>query len=402
MESSKKLYLKALDEYNKGYINRAIELCNESLSININNSPAINLKGLLLYLKGDLNGAKALWKINIDLNKDSISKRYLEDSLEDDIRNNLFKNASKLIKEGKIDNAIIELNKCAESDFNYINVNNYLSLCYINKEEYSKSKIHIYKVLKLDKKNRLAIQNNKKLYLIGKTKNFKEKKTLVPLASSICLVILIVVSIGIAKHKTLSNKTKSVDVNLTKEKKVSSNNKSNNTNNNKIKYDNIKDYISKKDYEKLYSELNEVDVNKINIDEKFLYNQAKELLENEGVEYFYKTGTNYLDKKDYKKAKDFLTKSYTFGKKTWVYPHNIYMLGLCNKEMGNIEEAIKYYKIYDTDFKHNTYSDIVLYNLAILYKNIDINNSKIYGQKLRDSYPDSMYNNSNIKNILNR
>lgn len=105
MESSKKLYLKALDEYNKGYINRAIELCNESLSININNSPAINLKGLLLYLKGDLNGAKALWKINIDLNKDSISKRYLEDSLEDDIRNNLFKNASKLIKEGKIDNA---------------------------------------------------------------------------------------------------------------------------------------------------------------------------------------------------------------------------------------------------------------------------------------------------------
>ncbi|MCG4572005.1 hypothetical protein L0P52_07130, partial [Clostridium cochlearium] len=193
MQSSKKLYLKALNEYNNGYINKALELCEESISINMNNSAAINLKGLLLYLKGNLKEAKALWKMNIHINKDSVSEKYLQDSLEDSIRDNLIKDALKLIEEEKIDKAIILLNKCAESDFNYINVNNYFSLCYISKGEYSKAKIYIDKVLKLDKKNKLAIENSKKLYSLGKIKNNNNKWILSLI--SIIFTVLIVVSI---------------------------------------------------------------------------------------------------------------------------------------------------------------------------------------------------------------
>ncbi|AAO37014.1 hypothetical protein DP149_11170 [Clostridium tetani] len=417
MKSSKKLYLKALNEYNKGYIDRALQSCEESISINMNNSAAINLKGLLLYLKGDLKGAKALWQMNIHVNKDSVSKKYLQDSSEDNIRNNLFESALELIKEGKINNAITTLNKCRESDFNYIDVNNYLSICYISKEEYSKAKIHIDKVLGLDKKNKLAIQNNKKLYSLGKIKNPNNKKLIISLVSGICVISLIVISIGTIKNKGFFKKAKSTSVNLNKEnnkkdivekkktkedKNLNNINKVNENKDNKLKDNELKDYISKKDYEKIYIELNKVDVNKISINEKFLYNQGKELLEKEGVEYFYNKGISYLEKKEYKKSNEYLIKSYNFGKKTWVYPHNIYMLGLCNEGLGNIEEAIKYYEIYDNNFKNNSYSDAVLYNLSILYKNIDINNSKIYGKKLIDNYPNSIYNNSNIRNILNK
>ena len=54
MDKSQKIYNKALDKYNKGYIGKSMELCDESISISIKNGAAINLKGLLLYLKGDL------------------------------------------------------------------------------------------------------------------------------------------------------------------------------------------------------------------------------------------------------------------------------------------------------------------------------------------------------------
>ena len=55
MDKSQKKYIKALDNYNNGYIDKAIKLCEESISINIKNSAAINLKGLLYYLNGDLD-----------------------------------------------------------------------------------------------------------------------------------------------------------------------------------------------------------------------------------------------------------------------------------------------------------------------------------------------------------
>src|SRR3712207_9370980 len=83
MIKSKKIYAKAIDKYSLGYINDALRLCEESISMDVNNAPAINLKGLLYYLKGDLTSAQNLWKMNLKLNKDKISEKYLKDSKED-------------------------------------------------------------------------------------------------------------------------------------------------------------------------------------------------------------------------------------------------------------------------------------------------------------------------------
>ena len=53
-----KTYLKAVEYYDKGELDKAIKLCDECISQNLKNGSALNLKGLILYSKGDLEGAR--------------------------------------------------------------------------------------------------------------------------------------------------------------------------------------------------------------------------------------------------------------------------------------------------------------------------------------------------------
>src|SRR3712207_7014744 len=78
MIKSKKIYAKAIDKYSLGYINDALRLCEESISMDVNNAPAINLKGLLYYLKGDLTSAQNLWKMRSEEHTSELqSRQYL-------------------------------------------------------------------------------------------------------------------------------------------------------------------------------------------------------------------------------------------------------------------------------------------------------------------------------------
>lgn len=200
MNKSKKIYIRALDKYNNGYIDKAIELCEESISIDIKNAPSINLKGLLCYLKGDLDGAQRLWKMNKQMNKDAISERYLEDTKLDTERLKLYKVSLEFIRELKIQEALNLLQKCAESDFNYINVNSNLALCYIKEGQYDKAVKYIEKVFSVDKQNTMAKEIRKKLQSYGIIKN---KSIFKKIASTIiiivCLITFIISSLFIIK-----------------------------------------------------------------------------------------------------------------------------------------------------------------------------------------------------------
>lgn len=173
MNKSQKIYSRALNKYNNGYIDSAIKLCEESISIDIKNKSSINLKGLLLYLKGDLDKAQKLWKMNYQVNEDEVAQKYLESSKKDNEKIQFYKEALILIEKFKIDEALVLLEKCAESDFNYINVNNYSALCYMKKGQYARALEKINNVLKLDVKNVEAKENIKLLKninIIGKKK----------------------------------------------------------------------------------------------------------------------------------------------------------------------------------------------------------------------------------------
>ena len=126
MDKSGKIYVKAMNKYNDGYIDKALALCEKSISLNITNAAALNLKGILYYLKGDLESAKKMWNINYKRNNDEVSKKYLRDSIKDKEKLQLYVNALELIKQFNISGALEILKQCENSHFNFINVNNHI------------------------------------------------------------------------------------------------------------------------------------------------------------------------------------------------------------------------------------------------------------------------------------
>lgn len=437
MDKSQKKYIKALDQYNNGYIDKSIKLCEESISINIKNSAAINLKGLLYYLNGDLDNSQKLWKMNYQINNDNVSQRYLSDSKDDSERQRLYKIALSFINELKINEALDTLKKCAESDYNCINVNNCISLCYLNKGEYNKAFEHIDKVLKIDKNNAIAKENIKMLKKYGYN-NFKiDVKKVLPALFVILVIVILGVSIRYVKvnklftinkqtqDKYVSYFTKSIKSIFTKktpnavkdEKKEINKTQDNKAQNTKVKEntenktkveaevfpaDNIKGYIQNKNFDNLYEEYTKwKDKKDISDEDKRVILQAGELLKSEGVDYFYNKGCVSLNNKNYSEAKATLSKAYALDVHSELYPHVVYMFATSCELSGDAENAVKYYLQYDNSFDGGVYEDTVLYKLVILNKDSNKSISKKYAQKLINGYPKSIYNNSIVNELAN-
>ncbi|MHC6178418.1 tetratricopeptide repeat protein [Clostridium sp. JNZ X4-2] len=398
MNRSQKIYNKALNKYNDGYIKKSMELCDESISINIKNRAAINLKGLLLYLKGNLQGARELWNMNHEVNNDEVAEKYLEGSKKDDVRFNLYKEALTLIRELKINEALVLLERCAESDFNYIEVNNYSALCYIKKGNYNKALEKINNVFEVDLHNAKAKKNMrflKDVNVIKKGSNVK-RATFVSLAVIFAIALIIGVYKGIINHKNdFVNKNQAV--------KVVKHKNNGNLDNNKDVFNekDMKKYIQNKDYDSMYLQVNKWKDKKLNSYDGEVLSRASQVLYGEGCLYFYNLGSKYLNSGDYSNAISYFNKAYEFGSKSDLYPHIIYFLANSIDLSGDLKSAAKYYSQYDENFSDGNYEETVLYRLAIIYKGMDVSTSKNYAEKLVNKYPVSIYNNSIINSIIN-
>lgn len=419
-------YMKAVKFYEEGNIEKAIQKCDEAISNNLRNSAAINLKGLLLYLKGDLNGAVTTWKINSDYNDDKIAKNYIFDSKSDTEKINMYKRGELLLKSLAIDEALIVLNKCAESDFNAIKVNLSLALCYQKKGDYNRSAVYVSKVLGIDKYNKTARSLAKEIESTSGVKlEATRKNNLEILVASIALIIIVIAgTFGVYKTVYSSSSTEEsvqaseadnlVNNDISKEdsKESIENNESEENvkneeeqkgeNSNKIlvNYDELNNNIESKDYEAIYSKLKNINPSNLEGKQKTIYYKAKELLENDGVVYFYKQGTELFNKGDIEKAKEEFQKGYDYGKNNYLYQHILFFNAAADEKLQNTEDAIKEYEEYYRDFKNETYIAETTYKLALLYKNIDIDKSVSYAREVREKYSDSMYNNDVISNLL--
>ncbi|MFL0196128.1 tetratricopeptide repeat protein [Clostridium sp. WILCCON 0269] len=417
MNKSQKIYNKALNKYNNGYIDYAIKLCEESISLDIKNKASINLKGLLLYLKGDLDKAQKLWKMNYQINEDEVAQKYLESLKKDHEKIKFYKEALILTEQFKIDEALVLLEKCAESDFNYINVNNYSAVCYIKKGQYARALERIQNVLKVDIKNIEAKENMRLLEnmnIIGKKSNIKKICYISLTGLLVVIFIFLVFNIshkGTVSIKSFFNaeniKTKGLNSQNTKKKAGNINEK---INQNKENYEKLKEtfpsadiqnYIKNKDYDSIYVQVIKWRNKKLEASEESLLSQASQLLNVEGCAYFYKLGCNYLNNKDYNDARTYLTKAYEFGMENELYPHIVYMLGASFDFSGDSKSTIKYYTEYDQKFSSGSYEETVLYRLALIYKDLDMTASKNYAKRLVETYPESIYNNSQINNLMN-
>ncbi|GLC29754.1 tetratricopeptide repeat protein [Clostridium omnivorum] len=429
MNKSTKQYKKALDYYNDGKLDKALKLCELSISENIKNTSAINLKGLLFYLKGELDNAQSLWKMNGQINNDLVSKKYYEDSLKDEKRRKLYYDALVLIKELKMREALNLLKVCDESDFNCINVNNYMALCYIKLGEYSAASACISKVLKLDVNNVEAKEYRKMLIDYGIVKKQRNFKAISVLVAVLCIAIFSIITIKTKAYKNYGF------LSYISKPKIAQNNKQGSTNNNaaakneiqqqntevqqpqkqetkngeiqkqaaeKFPSEDVKKQIEAKNYDALYDLVSKWQDKNLSINDKTMIAKAREILVSDGTEYFYGTGSKALSSKDYSKSKDYLLKAYSVGGGSYLNPHIIYMLAASYENLEDIENALKYYSEYNSKFSKGDYAETVLYKLALLNKNVDMNKAKAYAETLVNTYPNSMYNNTIIKDIISK
>lgn len=372
-----KIYNKAMDYYQKGELDKAINKCEEGISINLKSSNLLNLKGLLLYLKGDLSEAITVWKINSDYNNDDIAKIYIKDSKKDDEKLKLYQWVEKDIKDLRIDDALLKLNKCAESDFNSINVNTSFAICYLRKGNYILAKEYNEKALKINSKNKVAIE------IRNQIKNFEEnpvekfKGNIVKVVVAVAIIGIItttlIIFIGRINNKVV------VDDKIEKHPEQE---------------EIIQDLIIEENIDKSN-----------NIEEKVEKEEKKEgptepLLSDEQMKDAYIKGSDYFNSKEYDKAIEILSKAYKNSTDMYLKDDMLFFLASSYDKSNLKNDAIKYYEEYVKNYSSENYIIEVYYNLALNYKDNDINKSKEYARIIKDKYSDSMYNNSNIETIL--
>ena len=370
-------YDKALKSYHKGELNKALKYCEDGISKNLKNNSLLNLKGLILYLKGDLEEAITVWRINKDFNDDDMAKTYIKDAKNDGVRKQEFKKARELIKDLHINDAIEALNVCKESDFNSIQVNNLLALCEFKKGEYNKSREYIGKSLSIDKYNTNAIDIRKQL------DKFTERKN----NSLVALIILLIVCItGISVIKVVNYKNK-------ENKLVEGNVVNNNTQGTVIDYlsKDSSDEVSKK--EEIVKENN----NEIEEDEDI---EEEVAITPEEIEKAYINASTYFSDGNYKTVIDSLEKVNKGLFEHYLNDDIVFLIGSAYEELEDVNNFIKYFEEYISLYENGNYIEEVYYKLALQYKDINKNKSREYANKLIDNYPESIYNNVNIDSIL--
>lgn len=420
-----KKYIMATKFYQNGEIDKALKKCEESIAEDLKNSAALNLKGLLLYLKGDLKGAVATWKINADFNDDDIAKNYIEDSKRDKDKIKLYKEAEVLLTRLSINEAEKKLNMCKESDFNAIKVNLALSVCYLRKGDYENAGVSLTKALLIDKNNpqgkKIAKEFEKysdsKLEILKST----SENTMKVLKGLVCAVAIFVVLFGGYKiiHKFINSNDTDVlstnnnenenlisnEENIEREQEEVTNSKNNEDengdNNIKVDVEKIQSCIDSKNYDELYNLVNKLNINELSGKEQAVTKIAQELLIKEGCEYFYNSAMKYYNTKDYDNALIQIEKAYKYSQTTYLASEILFFDGAINDKKGNNNQAIKLYEEYYNKYKNGDYIGEVLYGLAMLYKSEDLSKAKMYANELNNNHSESMYNNENIKSLLN-
>lgn len=369
------LHNKAMDYYKNGKLDKALECCETGISRDLKNSNLLNLKGLLLYLRGDLQEAIAVWKINKEFNNDDMSKVYIDDSKNDNQKIDLFHKAQMDIKEFRVDEAIIKLKECAASDFNSIKVNNALAISYLRKGEYETAKIYVEKSLKIDKYNKGTLLVKAEIENFLKSPKDDFIKGIIKIALGILIITL---SIGAVYIIKLNNNNKVVleENNPTDSNEIL-------INDNQEGDTTVEDVTETNEEEKIDDIIPEVtNITQEELQEKYI--QASELFEEEKytdvINLLQGVVNNSLD--------------------IYLNEHVLFLLSTSYQYSNDINNSNKYYEEYSQKYINGSYIEEVCYKLALNYKDSNLEKSKEYAVIIKDNYPKSIYNNSVIDEII--
>lgn len=377
---SYKRYNNALDLAYKDYITSAINMVNKALEINPKDIDILNLRGLLKLLKCDFAKAFESFYTALCYENNHISRKYVNLISSEDFKTFLgrYNHSIRFINEEMNYESIHILENIVEEEPQLIEPYVILSLLYDKLGNVKKREGYLDRLKEIDKDNPVFEKEEEKQEDTSKKeeeKRVKKKKNSLPYIVLACIVIAMGVYFIQSKKRieTLNNQISKKDEKLTEtDKKLGETNKELEKTNKEL------DEAKNKEPEKEITVANEED----------LYYEALDLKKN----------------KEYEKAIDSFKSIVSSGKTKKYISESIYQLAITNKALGNKDEAIKYYKKYiNTYTKNDQYYDDSYYELGMLYyDNGDLENAKKTFYSLRSEVPDSMYNNSKIKEILSK
>lgn len=424
-KKAQKAYGKAMDYYEKGKINKALEICEEILSEGLDNAPVLNFKGLLLYQKGNLSEAVTVWRINQDINNDEMAGNYIKDSEADKNRLDLYKQGEKALNQLKIDNALEAFNRCAESDFNAIKVNIGIGMCYQKKGDFYRAKEYIDKALRIDESAVAAKIINKELKENGvySEASNSSKGALIVITS---LVVIAALTAGayivMTKFKNkdifhVINEKNSIQASEEQKDKTGENKddeqekiqegQADNSNgivkyeeqNKNINAERLKSLVAANDFDGIYEELKNVKTESVSSQDSEIYNKAVKLMENEGASKFYDYGLWYFNQGNYKDAGISLDKAYSYCEGNAYKQHILFYRASNSLKRRDERSALKQYEEYYSKYSKGVYTDEALYQLVLLTNEDDKAKSKQYASTLMNDFPRSIYANDKIAAI---
>lgn len=381
---SYKRYNNALDLAEKNYITSACDLIEKALEINPKDVDILNLKGLLKLLKCDFSRAFESFYTGMCYGNNELSRKYVDMLSSDDFNVFLrrYNHSIRFINEELNQESIQILNNIIDENPELIEPYAILSLLYDKLENIKKREIYLQKLREIDKDNEIFEQNKENEVSTTKEEVEKDKspkksnkKSILPYAIIGCLVIVM----GVLALN-LKNKMNTLKSELTKkEEKLDKADKELNEKKQQLNDTN-------KELDEVKNNENQSDKEIVVADEQTLYNEALKLKKEE----------------KYDDAINNFKHVISSGKSQKYISESIYQVALINEKTGNKEEAITYYNKYINTYTSKAqYYDDAFYQLGMLYyNNGDLEKAKQTFYGMRSEVPDSMYNNSKVKEIL--
>lgn len=426
-KKARKAYNKAMDYYEKGKINKALEICEDILIEGLDNPAALNFKGLLLYQKGNLPEAITVWEINKGLNNDDIAKNYIKDSMADERRLDLYKQGEQALRQLKIDKALELFKRCSESGFNAIKVNTGIAICYQKKGDLYKAKEYVKKALSIDKNAITAKLVEKELKEDGVyLESPKSSKGFLITITILFLVVAIITGgcliISKVKEKNLTNNLEEAkDNEIIKEKSSKADDSKENGEQKKPEVNSettyqgtdkeeprntyfdkekLKILIDSNDLDGVYEQLKNVKEELISSEDDQIYKQAVNLMKSQGISKFYEYGLWYFNQKNYSYARQSFDKAYAYCEGSSIKEHILFYRASSSYQQSDNQTALLQYEEYYKQYPKGVYTEETLYELALLSNAVDKGKSKIYANALINNFPKSIYINDNIVSIL--